>query len=66
LCHLQVKAQHLDLEVHNSRIDLQKDYEVFDWVPLDKKLDAIATRGHQGVFAFISIIRKRPMVCPIF
>lgn len=39
---------------------LVKDYEEFDWQPLEKMLDDIAYRGHQAVFRiFLEYPRKR-------
>ncbi len=46
--------------------DLQKDYEVFDWGPLDKKFDAIAARGHQAVFRVYLDYPQQPYGVPEF
>jgi hypothetical protein len=46
--------------------DLQKDYEVFDWQPLEKKLDAVAGRGHQAVFRIYLDYPQLPYGVPAF
>lgn len=46
--------------------DLQKDYTVFDWQPLEKKLNAIAGRGHQAVFRIYLDYPQLPYGVPEF
>ena len=46
--------------------DLQKDYELFDWQPLESKLNAIAARGHQAVFRVYLDYPQTPYGVPEF
>ncbi len=46
--------------------DLQKDYDTFDWQPLETKLNAIAARGHQAVFRVYLDYPQTPYGVPEF